>query len=163
MPRISTVDINTVEYWTGIYRDGLFPTLDLGCGQGGVGRALGSNVAYTGVDWALDAILTKVNPRGHYLCQNWRDVNIRADTVYCLELIEHVDDPSELLAHAASLSNKRLVIGTPRFGLIPYPLHRGEHQWDFTTEELIALLSPYGTVGEIIPAGRECCIVAVTL
>lgn len=189
MPRISEIDINTVEYWDGIYRRNKFPTadpnntiryetaaalhigtsaLDIGCGQGGLALALHAvsqwldeEIDYVGVDHSWAAIETTLYPDGFYLCMDWQDIQQPADTVYVLELLEHVDDPALLLAHAAKLALSRLIVGVPRYGLITPKLHRGEHQWDFTAEELAALLKPHGTMHEPISTGVECCIAVV--
>lgn len=184
-PRISEENINTQNYWDTIYGTGAYPTtdptnseryeitamlqlgksaLDLGCGQGGLGLALAKlkpRVRYTGIDFstaAIDSALVKGCKLGR-----WQDASVCADTVYLMELLEHVDHPSDLLAKAASLATKRMVVGVPRYLALDYPLHRGEHMWDFTTDELVALLSPYGTVGEPVKAGIYCVAVAVDL
>ena len=68
------------------------------------------------------------------------------DTVVLGEVLEHLEDPSKMLARAADLLKPggRLVLTTP-FGYFPHPDHRQE----FRTTELVGLLRARFVVAEL--------------
>lgn len=186
-PKISNKNINTLDFWNSLWSHSSnswtrFPNevvryeiaanmqvgdnaLEIGCGQGGLALALlqfHPEVSYLGTDFSAQAIQTAICQR-NYLVKSWEEVTEKADTVYALEVIEHLDDPVKFLKHLAGLANKRLVISTPRYKVHGFEKHQGAHMWDFTDDELVDMLKVYGKVGERIPAGSDCLVVAVDL
>ncbi len=186
-PRISNININTLEFWDSLWSHSSnswtqFPNeviryeiaanmqtgdsaLEIGCGQGGLALALlqlHPEVRYLGTDFSAQAIQTAICKRD-YLVKSWDEVTERADTVYALEVIEHLNDPNAFIKHLAGLANKRLVISTPRYKVHGFDKHHGAHMWDFTDDEIVDMLKIYGKVGERIPAGTDCQVVAVDL
>lgn len=173
MPRVNR---NTVDYWNKIYTDNRFPflddnnqnrwkacaqlqkgssALDIGCGFGALAVWLGRDIDYTGVDYSEAGIANKVCERGRFFISDYRDIDVRADTVYLLEIVEHQQDPDEIISKAVSLADKRVVISVPVFGAIGFSKHRGEHLWDFTVEEITALMQKHGKVSRWVACGKE--------
>lgn len=190
MPRIADTHVNTPEYWDGVYSRGEYPTLeennvtryeavarlqkgdtalDIGCGQGGLGKVLlelYQHLFYRGIDYSSDALTTHVDlpnipRRWLFYCSPWQYIAQAADTAYLCEIVEHVDDPLALIKHAAGLAQQRLVVSVPQYNVLTYAQHRGEHMWDFTGKELLDMLRPYGTVGPLRVANCMCWAVAV--
>ena len=185
MPRIGPASVNTVEYWDGVYRRGAYPTLDVnniarykaaasfqlgdsaldvGCGQGGLGYVLLGfypNVVYHGWDYSSEALWTTVLEGDgwelhHGTFEDMAERQAPCDTVYLCDVLEHVDQPRELLAVVAPLAKRRIVVSLPRYGALSVADHRGEHAWDFTEDELRALLDDFGTFAGVRPAGTVC-------
>ena len=138
--------------------------LDLGCGGGIVSvplARLGANVM--GIDAGPGNIQAaqKKKSSANFICATSRQFieqypDRKFDLVLCLELIEHVDDPLELLCDAATLlkPNGRLILSTLNktwkayalgivvaerlLGMIP----PGTHQFDkFLTPYQLALIA----------------------
>jgi hypothetical protein len=135
--------------------------LDIGCGEMGLGRLLLAHyprLTYQGVDHSHDAIERWVvhpedRPRVRVIGCDWRHARPDpATTVYLLDILEHEAEPVALLAYAAALTRRRLVVCVPGFGALSKAEHRGEHAWDWTTQEMRALLMPWGEV-----AGPTAC------
>lgn len=141
--------------------------LDIGCGAGLLCEPLarlGGNV--TGVDAApqnIDVARLHAQQSGlniTYYAGEFQSLDLsRYDLVTCLEVIEHVANPSAFVAGLADRleSDGLMIVSTPnrtpasrlmmieiaeRFGHIP----RGTHHWDqfLTPDELIAILSAIG-------------------
>lgn len=163
-----TMDPNNVRrYDAAAARQVGSTALDFGCGQGGLGLSLHRrwpDVHYTGLDFSLTAITGSVLPQNE---QHWWQLQCRdwlaglppgycADTVYLLDVLEHADAPHHLLAVAASVARRRLVVTVPKYGILTPDLHRGEHRYDFTDDEFRALLAFYGTVNGPEEANTIC-------
>lgn len=194
MPRIAERTKNSHTYWEMLYSQGGYPTLDgnnsqryeaaahlhcgvsaldIGCGQGGLGRhllAMYPQAYYVGVDHAKSALEQCVIPSNHLgryalLASPWQSalgqLHGQFDTTYLLEIMEHMEDPRALLAHVAPYTARRLVVSVPIGGTFTPEMHRNEHFWDFTADELTQLLAPYGTVGPLLKANALCWVVTV--
>jgi len=146
--------------------------LDVGCGQAGLGRKLlelHPEVFYTGWDYSQEALRSHVIPperEGRYRlhCGDWLAmvaVEQPHDTVYLCDFLEHLDEPGEALAMIVPLALHRMVITAPKYDVLKYKDHRGEHAWDFTEDELKALLEPYGWVSPLADANRICAVIYV--
>ena len=146
--------------------------LDIGCGQAGLGLVLLEQypeVHYTGVDFSREGLNTHILPgewgqRYSFVKADWRrGLNgiEPSNTVYLLEVLEHCKEPDKLLATAARLAKVHMVIGVPQYQMLTEKQRRGEHLWDFTEEELIELLIPYGRVCKPIPANSLCWVLCV--
>ena len=185
MPRIGSASVNTIEYWDRVYREGRYPTLapnniaryraaalfqlgdtalDVGCGQAGLGYVLLQlfpNVHYHGWDYSSQALWSTVlEGEGwelyHGTFEDMAERQGPCDTVYLCDVLEHVDEPSELLALVASLAKQRIVVSVPRYQALTYEMHRGEHAWDFTEDEIHALLAVHSEFAGVRPAGSLC-------
>lgn len=148
--------------------------LDLGCGQAGLGKVLLETypaLYYVGWDYSPVALQTHVLPeaarhRWTVRCGTVEDVvatGERYEAVYLSEVLEHVDDPQGLLDIIAPLAERRLVVTVPRYDVLSWHMHRGEHAWDFTPAELYVLLEPYGMIGQPLQAGSVYTAVAVDI
>lgn len=85
---------------------------------------------------------------------------IRADTVSCLEVIEHVLDPEELLKKLATIG-RYVMISTPdakgRHGLIDAD-RNPEHVRLYTIKELQKLVKKFGQLVECVVRDDQICI-----
>ena len=125
--------------------------LDLGCGLGGYSKVLSER----GLDvTALDVIPEYV--------ERARQLGVRAelydgerialadgsvDTVFLLEVIEHLEDPSALLREARRVARRNVLISTPNctqsFGIAPVEFSHMlevDHKQFFTVDSLRELL-----------------------
>lgn len=194
MPSTGLPNLNTQDYWEGVYRDRLYPTLDrnnrwryqaaaslqvgetaldIGCGEAGLGFVLLSRYSelfYVGVDFSAFGLRQHVLPArwwGRYslIEDDWRKpewkVSYGFDTVYLCEVLEHCENPELLLKRAAARAKQRIVVTVPQFGVLSEDQTRGEHLWDFTEEELYALLGKYGEVAPVLPVNELCWVTFV--
>ncbi len=147
--------------------------LDVGCGQAALGVILleqHPDLRYVGLDYSVAALQTHCLPdkdaeRWRIWCGDWRVGLTRAvqpfSTVYLNEILEHEPEPEALLKAAAQLATERIVITVPAYNALHWDEHRGEHAWDFTEDELRALLEPWGEVGPVATANSRCIVVYV--
>lgn len=80
--------------------------LEVGCGHGGYGQAIGKNSNYTGLDLSHDLIetLKKKNPDQSFLCADITDPEsikeLRGkefDTILCLNVLEHIENDKKAI------------------------------------------------------------------
>lgn len=106
--------------------------LDIGCGGGIFSESiakLGFNV--TGIDVAPSLIevaklhLHESNLSIDYLCEDVKTFSLRGkkfDVITCLDMLEHVDDPQEIISYASSMLNPNgiIALSTINRNLISY-------------------------------------------
>lgn len=56
------------------------------------------------------------------------------------ELIEHLENPKDLIAEMVRITKRRIIISSPKL-----EFQDPEHLWEFEPEDLVALLAPYGS------------------
>jgi ubiquinone/menaquinone biosynthesis C-methylase UbiE len=165
MKRIQKDNINTVEYWDGIYKIGDNETdcdndkfsmlsnfiqdgwsiADIGCGTGNfIYHVLKKrkNVSAVGYDISKEAI-KKLLCDGE-VC----DIHSipSPDEVYnfvsCFEVLEHVDDPQKVVDEIFRILKHEgiCLITTPFRDHIP----SGEHIWEFTLDDIFFMLMKFG-------------------
>lgn len=132
---------------------------DLGGGMFGFGQyylEIGGIGEVTTVDFSPYAkeVVTKRCPKINYITGNILDTKLPSesfDVVGATEVIEHMEEPKDLAKEMARLVKKGgvIVIGTvdpdcedAKLNHCKYP----EHLWQFTKEDLLAILEPYGEV-----------------
>lgn len=179
MPRIADETANSAEYWTRMYATGEYPTgdynnghkyrslsasvvgdsvLDVGCGQCGLAACLPLDlVRYTGIDYGKPAPVPQVDGpltiiHADAMAIDWP----AADTVVMADFVEHFSDPAPAIAKAAAAATRRIVVCVPISGLFTPQQHRGEHFWDFSHDEMRALLEGIGEVSGPIRANCLC-------
>jgi 2-polyprenyl-3-methyl-5-hydroxy-6-metoxy-1,4-benzoquinol methylase/spore maturation protein CgeB len=134
--------------------------LDIGCSEGMLGLLLArAGHQVLGIDIEPAAIAAARDLLGAESSAVCARVELRVadalsveldedgfDTVVLGEVIEHLDQPSKMLARAADLLKPRgrLVLTTP-FGYFPHPDHRQQ----FRTTELIALIRARFVIDEL--------------
>ena len=126
--------------------------LDLGCGLGGYSKALAER--------DFDVVALDVNPE---YVERARSLGVAAelydgkrlpldddsvDTVFLFEVIEHLDDPVELLREARRVARRTVLLSTPNstqsFGGVPIEFSHMldvDHRQFFTVDSLGSLLS----------------------
>ena len=167
-------DNNRVRYEAAASMQAGMSALDVGCGQAGLGRVLlgqqPDHFFYLGCDFSDAAVRSHVLPEGrdgqwHLVVCDWREIGAfgQFETVYLCEMLEHVEEPAQLLALAVEAARLRIVITVPRYQKLSWAEHRGEHAWDFTLEELAQLAKPYGRISEPMAASRLCWAMNITL
>lgn len=152
-----------VYRWTArLLRDGRLggPLVDIGCGSGHkLHRLLSPLVATVGIDQASGIALARARfPEDRWIEGDlssddvWKEVTgLRARTLLCSDVIEHVPDPYDLLARLrASMDDAaHLVISTPDRSRLDDPPLLGpprnpRHVREWTHEELHLLLEATG-------------------
>ena len=124
--------------------------LDVGCGEGIVGHGLMSGLAtgrprsYFGIDRSVKALEAAVSygPRGQFACMEMPQMGLKdrsVDLILCLEVLEHLQDPSTALAELGRVSARHCLISVPHepfFRLANFI--RGKHlrQWGNHPEHL---------------------------
>lgn len=130
--------------------------IDVGCGFGSYGRVLRAD----GYDWFgvevkdSDCVeLARLGlPHQHVDGRTLPFPDASFDTAICIEVLEHVADPSPFLREVRRVVRKRALFSVPNLELIPY-LHRhavvpwhlleGDHKNFFTRPSLRALLTEH--------------------
>jgi SAM-dependent methyltransferase len=130
--------------------------IDVGCGLGSYGRGLLAD----GYDWIgaeIDAAdcaeMTRLGlPHRHVDGQALPFADASFDAALCLEVLEHLEDPSAVVAEIRRVAPKRLLISVPNCELLGYlwdhlatPWHmlEADHKNFFTRHSLGALLRPF--------------------
>jgi len=126
--------------------------LDLGCGLGGYSKVLGER----GFDVAALDVLPEYVERARSLgvaaeLYDGKRVPLgddSVDTVYLFEVIEHLEDPAELLREARRVARRNVLLSTPNstqsFGGVPIEFSHMldvDHRQFFTVDSLGALLN----------------------
>jgi SAM-dependent methyltransferase len=97
---------------------GLQTVLDFGCGSGFKLMKYFDEFATVGID--LAPTVARLNMKYPY--RKWgvvgKSITMLPDLLICSDVIEHVDDPDDLLSLLKSLHPKWLVISTPDRGLM---------------------------------------------
>jgi 2-polyprenyl-3-methyl-5-hydroxy-6-metoxy-1,4-benzoquinol methylase len=142
------VDHSLIEL---VRRYGGREVLDLGCGLGGYSKvlaehgfdvaALDVNPEYVERARALGVPAELYDGKGLPLDDN------AVDTVFLFEVIEHLEDPAELLREARRVARRNVLLSTPNctqsFGDVPIEFSHMldvDHRQFFTVESLGALL-----------------------
>ena len=148
--------------------------LDIGCGQAGLGcvllRQQPEPFFYLGCDFSNVGLRSHLLPRGRdgrwgFVVCDWQEIGALGQfgTVYLCEILEHVEEPAQLLALAVEAARLRVVITVPRYQKLSRAEHRGEHAWEFTLEELAQWAKPYGRISEPTAASKLCWAMNITL
>ena len=170
MERIVEENINTLEYWNNRFKtekqhvwepadiikriSAEIPlnrsVLDVGIGGGIVCeklRATRPDLDYSSCDWSEEAIaLLRVRADLHFTNLFVWDVRtppvplMQFDVVLSTEMLEHLENPALAVAHMAEMARKKLIVTVPNKNAVTSP----EHIWSYSTEDILALLSPYG-------------------
>jgi len=143
--------------------------IDVGSKDGYLGLTLESEgVACIGIDPSKDAIGEAKNRAMRkdldttFLVGFAEDIpkGIEADTVSCLEVIEHVIDPEALIRKLVTLG-KLIMISTPdangRHGKEDMDRNE-EHLRIYTENELVELIDRYGDIVEVALRDDQICI-----
>jgi len=168
MKRSNKIDINTKEYWGKVWRDwgqqekftrfnmviDMIPNgslvLDVGSATGTFSRLLKKNkpsCKIVGIDISEDGIrmAREVAPEiPYYWCDVKQGIPFKGnffDVVVAQEIIEHMESPRWLISECSRvLKNDGVFIGS-----VPneHFCHSPEHNWEFTKEEYVQLLSNY--------------------
>lgn len=139
--------------------------LDLGCGLGGYSKVL----AERGFDVTALDVMPEYVERARSLgveaeLYDGRTLPLAdasVDTVFLFEVIEHLDDPAELLREARRVARRNVLLSTPNctqsFDGVPIEFSHMldvDHRQFFTVDSLSALLSqlfPETTVQQTLP------------
>lgn len=141
--------------------------LDIGCGAGAYGRKLipegfvwhGLEINERAATLALDSGLPVDIADGSRL--SYPDNAF--DHVLLIEVIEHVVDPSEILAEAARVAQRSVIVSVPNSSTIPLmfpdlvvPWHmlEADHKHFFSSSNLKSLLQDHFSIVETIPYGE---------
>jgi len=143
--------------------------IDIGCKDGYLPLLLqAEGVESIGIDPAEDAIdIAKVKALEcdldcSYLVGFYEEIptGIQSNTVSCLEVIEHVIDPADLIKKMLSIG-KYAFISTPdingRHGLVDAERNQ-EHLRIFSKDELQELISKYAKIIECVIRDEQICI-----
>lgn len=101
-------------------KEGYSTILDVGCGSGYKLIHITGSYDTTGIE---------VNPTFKWLCNNYPDrkwllfeeaspASLQADLVICADVIEHLDNPDDLLDFVSEINFKQLLISTPERDLV---------------------------------------------
>ncbi len=168
-PPVPEVSIEVVE----LARQLPPPVLDFGCGAGALVRALRrEGIEAYGLELDNDRIrhhlLDDVRPwvtlyEGS-LPSPFRDGQFRS--VACSEVVEHIPNPTAVIAELARLAFDRFLVTVPDMSAIPRGYHHGVVPWHllesthvnfFTQNSLEALLTPTAKQIEIARIGQVVC------
>lgn len=160
MKRFDIPDINTPKYWDehqtafdfGL-RQQMYSAIaghgemivELGCGLSPF--LYHSNFKERwGVDFSPETILKakELYPTVNYCVSDATNTPFRDelfDVSVAGELIEHLENPNDLIIEMARITKRTIIISTPILEFVD-----PEHLWEFDEDELTALLSPYGKV-----------------
>lgn len=163
---LEQVDVSLADF---VQRHAGASVLDLGCGLGGYSRVL--------ADRGLEVVAFDVD--AEYV-ERARGLGVRAevydgerlplrdgavDTVFMLEVLEHLEDPAALLREARRVARRNVLVTTPNctqsFGLVPVEFSHMldvDHRQFFTESSLRALLdSVFGSsvVEQVHPLDRN--------
>lgn len=160
MKKFNIPDVNTPNYW-----DSHQTAFDFGLRQqeykklAGEGRAiveLGCGLSpflskcdfvdKWGVDFSEQTIVkAKEMYKGiSYVCESATATSFAKkyfDVSVAGELIEHLKEPIDLIKEMVRITNRRIIISTPKLEFID-----PEHLWEFSLTDLRRLLKPYGKV-----------------
>lgn len=154
MRKLNDKNINTPEYWDTHQTATDFGlrqmeysklikgnVVDLGCGLSPFINVIGG----TGVDYSAKTIAKceMLYSDAKFVCSDilhtpFQDKSF--DTVVAGEVIEHLENPKDLIKEMVRLARKRIILSTPQL-----EFDDPEHLWEFTEEDLLQLL-PNGTV-----------------
>lgn len=176
MKRIVEENINTLEYWQ--QRHGTEPDfnwdcqdipmliarrapnnvsiLDVGLGGAAVFRKLREirpDLRYSGCDFS-EAAIRRLQTWGF---DNWIEPlfvhNIYEpipgtwDIVISTEMLEHLEQPEEAVRNMERAARLKVIVTVPLLNRIESP----EHIWEYSENDLLALLRPFGRSVEIVP------------
>jgi len=117
--------------------------LDLGCGFGPLAKYVKGT--YLGIDFSPFAIAKakELNPKKEFLVANicnLPDVG-QFDTVVMLEVLEHLDEPSQVIESVREIARQRIVISVPKG-----KSRAGAHTWNYLNQSDVEnLLGPRTT------------------
>jgi len=113
--------------------------IDVGCGSAFKLFKYFNDIPFTGVE---------IDPTYNWLCQQYpnnkweryRDNTLNADLVICADILEHLEDPDEMMAYIKKLNSKYIVLSTPDkdLGNIPNGPPANVHhvrEWSFNEFE----------------------------
>ena len=132
--------------------------LDVACGTGYIEEFLNSQVDYTGMDFSkeglrhvkgraiLGDIKTTMMPERSY------------DTVLAMEIVEHVDNPGELIKRIAPWARKQVIITVPnnRMGPDQNVFHVAKYDKE-SIVELIKSSYEFKEIKVLSPGGNIIC------
>jgi ubiquinone/menaquinone biosynthesis C-methylase UbiE len=171
MKRFNIADINTPGYWdksqTAIdfgLRQQKYLELagegysigELGCGKSPfLDHARSKFIECWGIDFSRETISSnrKEFPKVNFVTASAIDTPFRDgffDVTVAGEVIEHLQVPQQLIEEMVRITKHRIIISTPKL-----EFEDPEHLWEFSEEDLQAMLSPYGeTTTETIRSMR---------
>lgn len=143
--------------------------LDVGAGSGWIlakVKAMRPQCHYSACDLTEEAVehLRKVVKVNHARVVDLREprwvyqFGVCPDVVLCTEVLEHMDDPAQLVEGLAIVGGQR-----PRTIIISTPFREqsglsGEHVWQFDLDDVYDLLSPYGIVHLTVARGGSTIV-----
>ena len=163
---LEQVDLSLVAY---VAEHGGRRLLDLGCGLGGYSKVL----ADRGFDVVAYDVLPDYVERARALgvdAHAFDGVRLplgdgAVDTVFLLEVLEHLEDPAALLREARRVARRNVLVTTPNatqsFGHVPVEFSHMldvDHKQFFTVTSMQALLDEVfgsGVVEQVAPLDRE--------
>ena len=163
---LEQVDDSLVEF---VAEHGGQSLLDLGCGLGGYSKRLAERgfevVAFdVAAEYVERARALGVDAR-HYDGERLPLEDDSVDTVFLLEVIEHLEDPARLLREARRVARRNVLVTTPNctqsFDPVPVEFSHMldvDHRQFFTVESLRVLLdSVFGScsVEQVAPVDRN--------
>ncbi len=162
MKHFNVPDINSAEYWDShqtamdfglrqqkyleLAGEG-YSICEMGCGRSPfLNHAKEKFLVCWGVDFSPETIKANRNdfPDIQFMEADVTDTRFRHkefDVCVAGEVIEHMKEPEELIKEMVRITQKKIIISTPHLEFID-----PEHLWEFTEEDLINLLKPYGEV-----------------
>lgn len=110
--------------------------VELGCGTMDISGPFSRDQLAYGVECNHDAV--------QIAAERWPDAHLNVltldpevcDVLVCCEFLEHIENPSELVAGWLPLA-KHCVISHPLNGDLTGDLSAGEHQWSFSREDFV--------------------------
>jgi SAM-dependent methyltransferase len=143
--------------------------VEIGCANGHVYEFLkahaGVDCEYQGYD-VDDAALADARrrfPGVRFLHGNLYDLNVAADLILCLEVLEHLADPAEAVKRLAAMRAHRVIVSVPyepwfRLGNLARGRHVGtlgnlpDHINAWNKKTLAALLTPFFQIVDDVSA-----------
>ena len=132
--------------------------LDVACGTGYIEEFLHSQIDYTGMDFSEEGIR---HVKGRKIFGDIRIIKMPErsyDTVLAMEIVEHVDDPGELIKRIAVWARNQVIITVPndRMG----PDKNVFHVAQYSKESIVKLIESSYTfkkINVLAPGGNIIC------
>jgi|GEM_PF-1319703 len=136
----------------------LSTVLDVGCGTGYIEEWLHSSVDYTGLDYSKEALR---HVKGRTIYGDVRTIMLPENsfnTVLAMEIVEHVDNPGDLIKRIALWARNQVIITVPnnRMG----PEKNAFHLAQYTKESIVELIKisfPFKNINVFTPGGNITC------